>query len=137
VQSGLELMVPAEAGSVTEAREAIRRYLESLNVTDTGGVELAVSEAVGNAVVHAYTERPPGTIKVHATVLVPNTLAVDVTDDGGGMAPHPGSPGLGFGLALIGELSTSFGVAQNPPHGTRVAMRFAVTPFDDEYFETA
>jgi anti-sigma regulatory factor (Ser/Thr protein kinase) len=128
VHSGLELMLPAKAGSVTEARRAIRRYLESLNVTDTSGPALAVSEAVGNAVMHAYAERPPGTIQVHATVLVPNTLAVDVTDDGGGMAPHPGSPGLGFGLALIGEVSTSFGVARNQPHGTRVAMRFTVEP---------
>jgi anti-sigma regulatory factor (Ser/Thr protein kinase) len=128
----LELMLPAEAGSVTKARQAIRRYLDSLDVTDTAGVDLAVSEAVGNAVIHAYAERPPGTIELRASVLVPNTLVVDVTDDGDGMAPHPESPGLGFGLALIGEVSTGFGIEQNRPHGTRVAMRFSVAPNDHD-----
>jgi anti-sigma regulatory factor (Ser/Thr protein kinase) len=124
----LELTLPAEAGSVTEARQAMGRYLESLDAAENPGIALAVSEAVGNAVVHAYADRPPGTIALRATVLVPNTLVVDVTDDGNGMSPHPDSPGLGFGLALIGELSTGFAVERNLPHGTRVAMRFPLAP---------
>jgi serine/threonine-protein kinase RsbW len=126
----LERKLPAESRSVGRARQAVRGYLESLDVPDTGGVELAVSEAVGNAVVHAYTDTPPGTIELRASVLVPDTLVVDVCDDGDGMAPRADSPGLGFGLPLIGEVSDSFAVEQNRPHGTRVAMRFALAPGD-------
>jgi anti-sigma regulatory factor (Ser/Thr protein kinase) len=124
----LETALPAEARSVTEARQAICGYLGSLDAPDTAAVALAVTEIVGNAVVHAFRDRPPGTIELRASVLVPDTLVVSVSDDGDGMSPRTDSPGLGFGLPLVGEVCSGFAVERNEPHGTRVVMRFALTP---------
>jgi serine/threonine-protein kinase RsbW len=124
----LEIVLPAEARSVTQARQAICRHLDSLDVPDTAGIALAVSEVVGNAVLHAFRDRAPGTIELRASVLVPDTLVVSVADDGDGMSPRADSPGLGFGLPLVAELCDRFEVQRNEPHGTRVAMRFSLAP---------
>lgn len=90
-------------------------------------VEIAVGEAFGNAVLHAYRGRPPGTITIDARV-EGDELAVDVADDGIGMAPNPDSKGLGFGLALIGRYADRVEIASVPGGGTEVRMRFRAEP---------
>ena len=52
---------PAGAASVTRARHAVGEYVESLAI-DRDDVEAFVSEAVANAVIHAFRGRKPGTI---------------------------------------------------------------------------
>src|SRR5215471_545595 len=89
----LSLKLAASSESVTEARRSVADYARSLGVPDVDDVALAVSEAVGNAVLHAYRAREPGTIELRAEPLVPDTLLVVVIDDGDGMSPHPGSSG--------------------------------------------
>jgi two-component sensor histidine kinase len=48
-------------------------------------------------------------------------LTLVVADDGVGMAPNPGSPGLGVGLALIGRLAEHLDVQRG--HGTTLVAR--------------
>jgi serine/threonine-protein kinase RsbW len=89
-------------------------------------VRLAVSEAVTNAVVHAYRERAePGTVVVSVTVNDGEWIDVRVIDDGGGMAPRDDSPGPGLGLPLIHRLADR--VEHRSPSGapgTELFMRF-------------
>jgi anti-sigma regulatory factor (Ser/Thr protein kinase) len=100
--SSLELEVPAVPQSVPRARHAILQMLDGIDV-DVWPVGIVVSEAVTNAVVHAYRDAGSGRVRVSAS-LQGHLLTLVVADDGVGMSPNPDSPGLGVGLALIGSL---------------------------------
>lgn len=121
----LRISLPAAAASVAEARHAIQAYARSLEGADILGIGVAVTEIVTNAIVHAFRDRPPGSIELRADILVPRTLRVTITDDGDGMRPNPVSPGLGLGLPLVGELTEDLDITPHRPHGTRVAMQFS------------
>ena len=59
-----------------------------------------------------------------------DTLLVVVRDYGRGFAPGSTSRrgGLRLGLKLISDLADHTSVSSRPGRGTRVAMRFALTP---------
>jgi stage II sporulation protein AB (anti-sigma F factor) len=119
----IELDLPAEAERGRVARKAVADLATTVGVSPEA-VEVAVGEAFGNAVLHAYRGRPPGTITVSARV-VGDELDVVVADDGIGMAPNPDSKGLGFGLALIGRFADRVEISHGPGRvGTAVRMRF-------------
>ena len=108
------------------------------------GSGLAVSEAVTNAVRHAYP-LDPGEIRVRALV-GEDVLEVVVSDDGCGVhrdrardsgtdrhrdrASDGGTIGLGFGLALICEVSDQMTLAPRSDGGTDVRMRFSLLESD-------
>jgi anti-sigma regulatory factor (Ser/Thr protein kinase) len=114
----------AKPESVTEGRHRVTEYAEELGMQNVDDLALAVTEAVANAVAHAYRLRKGGSIEVMAEVLVPDTLRVTVTDDGDGMTLDPESGGLGLGLSLIGSLSSGVEIKPREPHGTSVRMHF-------------
>jgi anti-sigma regulatory factor (Ser/Thr protein kinase) len=118
----LQLELPASRESVAHARHAVARFAEAIGV-DQAGVELAVSEAVGNAVVHAFPEGVTGTIRLRA-VHRGDVLVVTVSDDGTGMRPNPDSAGLGLGLPLIGRIADSVHISHRAGGGTVVTMHF-------------
>lgn len=91
-------------------------------------VALAVSEAVANAVMHAFRGiGDRGTLMVEAAVR-DEWLDVHVTDDGSGMAPRDDSPGLGLGLPLIRHLADEFDYRRpEAGTGTELWMRFRFT----------
>ena len=123
----LELELEAIPASVTEARKRSAQYAREVGA-EAEGVELAVAEAVANAVVHGYTGRPQGTV-VLVAALDQGALVIRVTDDGSGMRPNPGRGGLGLGLALIGQLTSAFSVTAPEGGGTSLRMTFPiVTP---------
>src|SRR3954454_21369857 len=88
---------PAVAASVAEARNAVTAFAEGVGASGDAlaAVSLAVSEAVTNAVLHAYLDHDePGPILVRAR-LEAATVIVEVADQGRGMLPRTDSPGLG------------------------------------------
>jgi anti-sigma regulatory factor (Ser/Thr protein kinase) len=85
-------------------------------------IRLAASEAVTNAVLHAYRE-PGGTINVSASCL-PDEFWLLVSDDGEGLRPGRDSRGLGLGLAVIAQLADELQIVSRPSGGTQVQMRF-------------
>jgi serine/threonine-protein kinase RsbW len=107
---------PAEASSVSTARNAVVEWLRERGLSDAplGDVALVVSEAVSNAVVHAYVGGPPGQVKVE----------VAVHDHGRGLSPRPDSPGLGYGLALMVAVSQRFEAHSREREGTRLVAWF-------------
>jgi anti-sigma regulatory factor (Ser/Thr protein kinase) len=114
----------ASPENVREARHAVAEFLDErpVGAERRGEVLLAVSEAVTNAVVHAYREGPQGEVEVQAWRRDAE-LVVSVRDYGLGMSPNPDSPGLGVGLAIIAASCARLEVRHRRP-GTELEMRF-------------
>ncbi len=125
--SRLELELPAVPDSVPVARHATARLASEVGANDLD-VKIAVSEAVGNVVVHAYRDGRHGTIEITAS-LEDGKLVITISDQGVGMSPHPDSPGLGFGLPLIGHVVDDLHVEAGP-EGTCMIMEFALSELD-------
>ena len=117
----LELELEAERSSVTKARHAVTALARAAGA-HTGNVGLAVSEAVGNSVVHGFRDGATGTIVVRARIDGTH-LVVEVIDHGVGMKPHIEEAGLGIGMSLISRLSRDAAFASTDT-GTTVTMRF-------------
>jgi anti-sigma regulatory factor (Ser/Thr protein kinase) len=116
----------ARPESVTEGRHRATEYASEVGMANVGDLALAVSEAIGNAVSHAYKHHERGSVELMAEVLVPDILRVTVTDDGDGMGLDPGNGGLGLGLSLISSLSSGVEIKERQPHGTIVRMQFSL-----------
>jgi stage II sporulation protein AB (anti-sigma F factor) len=86
-------------------------------------VELAVGEAVANAVVHGFGGRDDGSIRVRAEIDGPDRLVVEIADFGSGITMQARSPRAGLGLPIIGALAHSVEI-QTGHRGTRVVLRF-------------
>ena len=117
----LELVLSPEPASVVEARNAVTEVARRSGAREED-VRLAVSEAVGNAVIHAFRDDNTGTIMISARP-ERGRLLVTVSDDGIGMTPNPDSPGLGFGIALIGKLADDVRF-NSSGEGTVISMCF-------------
>jgi anti-sigma regulatory factor (Ser/Thr protein kinase) len=106
----LDLTLPAEAGSVAEART---RVCEAIAPEFDGGdvdiLRLLVSEVVTNAVRHGGSSRP---VELHATWNA--EVRIEVYDQGEGFTPAARNGALddpgGFGLLLVGRLADRWGV---------------------------
>jgi serine/threonine-protein kinase RsbW len=125
----VNILLAADREAPYGARRGVRA-LAINRVGDLHAVELAVSEAVNNAVVHAYRDRDPaaGPGRIHVTAVVRGEeLLVTVVDEGSGMRPRVDSPGSGLGLALMGTLADRIDIDQYGG-GTRVTLAFGVTP---------
>jgi anti-sigma regulatory factor (Ser/Thr protein kinase) len=124
----LDARYEAKPESVAQARAAVSSFAARHGATreDLEGVRLAVSEAVTNAVVHAYPSCASGVIHVTAT-LASGELSVIVADQGCGIGGAGDTPGLGLGLNLIEHTCDSLTVAASPSGGTQLEMRFLLS----------
>src|SRR3954449_1083154 len=119
---------PAVPQSVAPLRNGVAEFARAHGAGEelVMAMQLATSEAMSNAVVHAFVDRPePGTLTVIAG-RDGATLWVLVRDDGSGMRPRPDSPGLGVGLPLMTNTADSLRLGASPDGGTEVAMRFVL-----------
>jgi anti-sigma regulatory factor (Ser/Thr protein kinase) len=92
-------------------------------------VRLAISEAMTNAVIHAFRSRQQlGTITVSVDVRADETAEVIVRDDGIGMSPRSDSPGLGLGLSLIARLADQVEHRSTRSAGFELWMCFRLRP---------
>jgi stage II sporulation protein AB (anti-sigma F factor) len=118
---------PARADQVRLARREVEACAREHGAVDPAGIALAVSEAVTNAVIHAYIdESRPGDVEVSIERHPGNGLEIHVCDEGRGMMPRSDSPGLGVGLPLVAKLAQHFRVETRPSGGTAVSMIFPV-----------
>ena len=116
----------AQPDQVRVIRQEVKDFAREHGAADPNAVALAVSEAVTNAIVHAYVDAPePGEIEVIAQRVGDDCLEILVCDDGRGMLPRHDSPGVGLGLPLVATLAESFEVQARSGGGTRVRMAFA------------
>jgi anti-sigma regulatory factor (Ser/Thr protein kinase) len=118
----------AVADSVPLARCALVAIAKSAgaDVDQLEAVRLAASEALTNAVIHAYPRRAG---RIHVTAWTADgELVVEIADDGLGFQTHTETPGLGMGLGLISQLTDDFTIRQPTAGGTSVRMRFWLRP---------
>jgi serine/threonine-protein kinase RsbW/stage II sporulation protein AB (anti-sigma F factor) len=128
-QAALDVSYPANAAHVPAIRRAVATVARRFGASADALVQinLAVTEAATNAVVHAYRDRPPARAgRVHVVVALdaPGCLGVRVRDHGVGLSPRPDSPGLGLGLGLMAHKSDRLDVRAPSGGGTEVALRF-------------
>lgn len=119
-----EMRLPAEPRHVGDLRQGVVEFAESVGVGDTGPIAIAVSEAITNAVVHAYRDCDTGDVRVVACN-EPDRLVVVVRDYGDGMRPRHDSPGLGLGLPLISTMASDLQIEAATGGGTLLRMHFA------------
>lgn len=120
----LRSMVAVPA-SVPVLRSDIAAFARKAGVTEPllSSVKLAVSEAVTNAVLHAYVGRRTGQVRVAARI-EHGCLTVEVSDDGSGMMPRLDSPGLGVGLPFIADTADALDISSSPRGGAQLTMTF-------------
>jgi serine/threonine-protein kinase RsbW len=118
---------PAVAASVPVARNLIVGYarVAGASAEQTEAVRLAASEAITNAVRHAYVDAQSGMVHIAASV-AGDELSLSIADDGQGLKAGSHSPGLGIGLAVIASMADYFSVLKRPSGGTELKLRFAL-----------
>jgi anti-sigma regulatory factor (Ser/Thr protein kinase) len=112
---------------VAALRHAITRLAKQAGASERtqGDIALAVGEACGNVVMHAYPPGETGPLILEGRVLDDGDLEVVVSDHGGGVSPRPDSTGLGLGLPLMSTLTKTLRITDGERGiGTQVLMRF-------------
>jgi serine/threonine-protein kinase RsbW len=131
VPSRLSLVLPAAPEGVPRARAAVTDLCEQLGLDDAqaNDIRLAVTEACTNCVLHSQGEDAGDATFALDAHVADDELVIVVRDFGGGLLHAPvGSGGLGLGMRLIEQLSESSQISSRPGEGTRVSMRFSVSP---------
>ena len=126
VHGGLSETYPAVAASIQRARRSVAQFATRSGIRGAGldAIRLAVSEAVTNAVLHAYPARAGA---FHLTAAVAGEeLWVLVADDGCGYKTPSRQPGLGWGLTIIAQQSEKYVITERAAGGTEVRMRFPI-----------
>lgn len=88
-------------------------------------LQVAVSDAVTSAILHADADRHEGRVRVDAET-VGDELVVRVRESGPRTAAQPICPMLGPRLAMIAALARVFGVRRCEGGATELSMRFAL-----------
>lgn len=125
------------------ARAAVACFAAQLDPTldELGDIKTAVSEAVTNAIVHAYPDSL-GRIVVRVSILDGNVLEVTVRDWGCGIADvqrarEPlyttgGEDRSGMGITIMESFMETVRITSKPGKGTRVTMRKSIMPRPSE-----
>jgi anti-sigma regulatory factor (Ser/Thr protein kinase) len=99
--------------------------LQLFGIEAAGAVELAITEAVGNAALHAYPLDEPGEIEVVVNV-DQNRVEAVIRDHGVGPLPSASThQGGRYGVVLMKALADRFDLDATPGEGTTVRMEFA------------
>lgn len=120
--------LPANPDSVRDARQLVGALLQqgAMERNRRDDVLLAVSEAVTNAVRHAYDEGRSGSMDLTVQSSA-SELAITVADHGRGLDRPSPSPGLGFGVSLIKQMADHAVFLANRQGGTTVEMTFGLS----------
>jgi serine/threonine-protein kinase RsbW len=123
--SQIQLECPSEPRSVTSLRHRAAEFAaeQGAGAALVADVNLAVSEAVTNAVKYAEEARGRGSIGLAAAVKN-KRLEFRITDTGERFGKGS-TDGLGLGLAIIARLCDELQIVQEGA-GTTVMMRFAL-----------
>jgi anti-sigma regulatory factor (Ser/Thr protein kinase) len=119
--------VPAEPHHVGAMRRQVASFAARAGMPagKLGDLQVAVSEAVTNAVVHAYGDDAPGRVRIEAQV-AGGDLLVRVRDYGRGMRARAGAATRGRGLVVIAAVANVLRVRRCETGGTEVSMSFAL-----------
>ncbi len=132
----LKCTFPARSENEGFARTIVCAFAAQLNPTveELADLRTAVSEAVTNAIVHAYRNLPNGMIAVTVRLLPNHVIYVRISDKGCGIADisqamqplyssAPAEERAGLGFTVMESFTDKLTVHSRPDHGTTVIMR--------------
>ena len=134
----IKLEFPARAVNEGFARAAVAAFVSQLDptLTELGDLKTAVSEAVTNAVVHAYPDSL-GVVQLRARILPGGELELVVKDKGVGIADVErartplyttgGEERSGMGFTIMEGFTDRLRMRSAPGRGTTVTMRRRLT----------
>ena len=132
-QNFVKLEFPARSANEGFARAAAAAFAAQMDPTleELGDIRTAVSEAVTNAIVHAYPNHI-GTVQMRLRILANNTLEIAIKDKGCGIpdvkrAMEPmfstgGDERSGMGFTIMSSFMDGLRVKSVPGKGTTVTM---------------
>ena len=135
----IKLEFPSRSSNEGFARSAAAAFAAQLDPTmeDLGDIRTAVSEAVTNAIVHAYPDTI-GRVSMRLRILSGGTLEISVRDWGRGIenvsqAMEPlystgGEDRSGMGFTIMGSFMDKLRVRSTPGKGTVVVMQKYISP---------
>ena len=138
----IKLEFPSRSVNEGFARASAAAFAAQLDPTleELGDIKTAVSEAVTNAIVHAYPDSL-GRVSMRLRTMSGNRLEVVVKDWGRGIADvtqarEPlyttgGEDRSGMGFTIMESFMDKLRVHSSPGHGTTVTMVRAVKPRKD------
>ena len=130
----IKMEFPARSVNEGFARAAAAAFAAQLDPTmdQLGDIRTAVSEAVTNAIVHAYPDQA-GPVQMRLRILEGDLLEITVRDRGRGIpdvgkAMEPmyttgGDDRSGMGFTIMGSFMDSLRVRSAPDRGTTVTMK--------------
>jgi len=134
VKNYIAVEFPSRSANEAFARQAVAAFAAQLDPTleELGDIKTAVSEAVTNAIVHAYPDTI-GKVKVKARILEEYTLEISIRDWGQGIADvqkarEPlfttgGEERSGMGFTIMESFMDTLRVTSRDGKGTHVVMR--------------
>ena len=128
--NGFSYSYPAVPDAVASARNSLTDFAVAVGAKGERleAIRLAASEAVTNAVLHAY-KGSGGAIQLSASY-VHGEFWLLIADDGSGLRPRGPHSGLGLGLALIAQLADEFQILSRSTGGTELRMQFRLAEQD-------
>lgn len=124
--SCLFIKLPAEPENLAVVRHAVGNVARQCGMTEAGiaDLQIVVTEACSNVVIHAYCDRQRGPLEVEASCEAID-FGVAVRDYGTGFRVPvlPEADSLRLGLALISTLADNFDVSERQGGGTEVNAR--------------
>ena len=135
----IKVEFPSHSSNEGFARAAVSAFASQLDPTleELGDLRTAVSEAVTNAIVHAYPDSI-GRILLRLRIPEENTLEITVRDWGRGIedvekAMRPlyttgGEERSGMGFTIMDSFTDKLRVRSQPGKGTSVTMRKKISP---------
>ena len=133
-ENSMTLDFPSKSCNEAFARAAVACFAAQLDPTveELGDIRTAVSEAVTNAIVHAYPNEI-GTVSLRCRILKGQILDIVVKDRGVGIvdieqAMRPmyttgGSDRSGMGFTIMESFMSNLQISSVPGKGTTVHMR--------------
>lgn len=128
----VSMRIPAKPENVALVRRTLGGLVEDMPVDDRmlSNMQVAVTEACANVVVHAYEDDKGGSGDIELEVTrEPQGVTVVVRDDGSGFRPlaRPREGSWRLGLPLIAALTDGFEVLGGQQgQGTEVRMTFSL-----------
>lgn len=131
----MKLEFPKRSENESFARVAVAAFVAPLDPTveELTEIKTAVSEAVSNAVIHAYKEDEDGLVTVECMIDGDRRVTIIVSDNGIGIedvelareplyTSMPGEERSGMGFTVMESFMDKLDVESAPGEGTKVTM---------------
>ncbi len=129
VRPSLSLSIVADADALVVVRHVLDGLAGHGRLSDPvlDDIQIAVGEACGNVVRHAYAGRPVGPLDIEVA-FDETEVVVTVRDQGVGLSPTWQESATGMGIPMMGALADDLSFGAGAGAGHHVRMAFPLDP---------